>query len=88
MPPPPALAPRRLLAALALLAAAARAGWHDGSGILLVLPPIGVAGDDAAMSAAMEPISGVVYGLAKPYSQYPGGGLRVLLLNNAVCNTW
>ena len=73
---------------LALAAAAARAGWHDGSGILLQVPPLGVAGDAASMDAAMEPISGKVFGLPMPFTQHPGGGLVVLLLNNAVCNIW
>ena len=81
------MTPLRTLA-LALAAAAARAGWHDGSGILLQVPPLGVAGDAASMDAAMEPISGKVFGLPMPFTQHPGGGLVVLLLNNAVCNTW
>ena len=81
------MTPLRTLA-LALAAAAARAGWHAGSGILLQVPPLGVAGDAASMDAAMEPISGKVFGLPMPFTQHPGGGLVVLLLNNAVCNTW
>jgi hypothetical protein len=78
----------RALAALACLLAAARADFHAGSGVLLTVPPIGVAGDAASQDAAMQPISGVVFGLSRPFSQYPGGGLVVLLLDNAACNTW
>ena len=82
------MTPPSLALGLALLAAAARADWHDGSGVFLQVPPLGVAGDAASMDAAMMPISGKVYGLPTPYTQYPGGGLVVLLLDNAVCNTW
>jgi hypothetical protein len=81
------MAPFRALA-LALAAAAARADWHDGSGILLQVPPLGVAGDAASMDAAMQPIAGKVFGLPMPFSQHPGGGLVVLLLDSAVCDTW
>ena len=60
-----------LVAALALQPAAA--DWHPGSGIMVMLPPLG----------NVTPISGVIWGLAPPMTQY-----QVLILNNAVCNVW
>ena len=85
----PSLAAHLLPLLLLVVAPPARADWHSGSGILLNLPPICLnISDPACIDVALQPISGVVFGLATPFSQYPGGGLAVLLLDNAVCNVW
>ena len=77
-----------LLPLLLLVAPPARADWHPGSGILLNLPPICLnISDPVCIDVALQPISGVVFGLATPYSQYPGGGLAVRLVYNGEAAT-